>query len=128
MIYCYRHSTGFYLAVYSALSLGQSVMILVSSLFLAYGTVKAARLFHRGLLENILRCPMAFFDTTPTGRIVNRFSKDVFVIDEQIPESTKSFLSVFFGIVSMVVVTSYSTPIFLSVVIPIAIFFIFTQV
>ena len=125
---CHRHRTGFYLGVYSALCAGQSTMALLSALFLAYGTIRAARLSHTWLLENILHCPMSFFDTTPLGRIVNRFSKDILVIDEKIPESTRSFLYVFFGIGSLAVVVSYSTPLFLSLVIPIGIFFVFVQV
>ena len=35
-----------------------------------------ARAFHRKLLANLLRLPMSFFDTTPLGRVLNRFSKD----------------------------------------------------
>jgi ATP-binding cassette subfamily C (CFTR/MRP) protein 1 len=38
--------------------------------------LKAARSFHRRLLGTMLRLPMAFFDTTPLGRVLNRFSKE----------------------------------------------------
>lgn len=103
-------------------------MMFVSVLAVAYGTLNAARLLHKHLLKQVLRCPMSFFDTTPIGRIVNRFSKDMYIIDERIPESTRGFLYVFFGIVSTIVVVSYSTPIFLSTVIPIGVLFIVTQV
>jgi hypothetical protein len=39
-----------------------------------YSCVHAAKILHRQLLNNVLRAPMSFFDTTPTGRIVNRFA------------------------------------------------------
>lgn len=42
---------------------------------MALGMVQASRKIHKNLLINILKSPMLFFDTTPIGRILNRFSK-----------------------------------------------------
>ena len=50
-------------------------IFLTSALF-RLTALKAARTFHRKLLGTMLRLPMAFFDTTPLGRVLNRFSKD----------------------------------------------------
>lgn len=47
--------------------------------------VNAAAIIHMALLKNIIRCPMAFFDTTPMGRILARFSSDVMAVDLMIP-------------------------------------------
>jgi hypothetical protein len=41
------------------------------------GTLRASSRLHDELFRRILRSPMKFFDTTPTGRILNRFSKDM---------------------------------------------------
>ena len=43
----------------------------------AGGSIRASRTVHRGLLSNILDAPTRYFDKTPTGRILNRFSKDM---------------------------------------------------
>lgn len=59
--------------------------LLVTSLIFAIGCLRAARDLHNKLLNNVLRLPMAFFDTTPLGRILNRFSKDVDVVDNVLP-------------------------------------------
>lgn len=46
---------------------------------------RAAKVLHAGLLENVLRTPLQFFDVTPIGRILSRFSKDVDVLDTSLP-------------------------------------------
>lgn len=50
-------------------------MVCVGSITMAYGMVFASRKLHEGILRNIMHLPMAFFDITPLGRIVNRFGK-----------------------------------------------------
>lgn len=48
-------------------------------------TVIAARRLHKFMLFNILRTPLSFFDVTPVGRLLSRFSGDVETVDEEIP-------------------------------------------
>lgn len=45
------------------------------------GTLKAAVALHFDLLQNVLKLPLLFYDTTPVGRVLSRFSKDVDVVD-----------------------------------------------
>uniref|UniRef100_A0A8C3KKJ8 Uncharacterized protein n=1 Tax=Calidris pygmaea TaxID=425635 RepID=A0A8C3KKJ8_9CHAR len=92
---------------------------------LSHGAVRASRVMHQQLLSNILRVPMSFFDTTPTGRIVNRFAKDIFTIDETIPMSFRSWLSCFMAIISTLLMICLATPFFALVIIPLSIFYYF---
>ena len=80
------------------------------------------------MLKNILRSPMSFFDTTPLGRILNRFSKDIYTIDEVIPRSIRSFLFTSLRVVSTLIVIIIATPTFTIVIIPLTIFYLFVQV
>ncbi|NXK25049.1 MRP2 protein, partial [Arenaria interpres] len=101
------------------------LFLLFATILSAQGAVRASRVMHQQLLSNILRVPMSFFDTTPTGRIVNRFAKDIFTIDETIPMSFRSWLSCFMAIISTLLMISLATPFFALVIIPLGIFYYF---
>ena len=71
---------------------------------------------------------MSFFDTTPLGRVLNRFSRDMYIIDEAIPNSLRSFLFVFFSVISTVIVVIIATPIFAVMILPLGVFYVLVQV
>lgn len=120
-------AVGKYLGVYAALGVCSLILTLIGALVLSLGSVYASRVLHSRMLGNVLRAPMAFFDTTPIGRIINRFSKDIYVIDESIPMAMRSFLGTFFRVVSVIIVICYSTYYFLAVIVPLLILYVFIQ-
>uniref|UniRef100_A0A8C3TEE3 ATP binding cassette subfamily C member 3 n=1 Tax=Chelydra serpentina TaxID=8475 RepID=A0A8C3TEE3_CHESE len=122
-----QHNTSMRIGVYAALGLLQGLIVLISSFTLAMGGINAAQTLHAVLLENKFHTPQSFFDTTPTGRIINRFSKDIYVIDEVIPPTILMFLGTFFTSVSTMLVIISSTPLFAVVIIPLAIVYFFVQ-
>ncbi|NXN81031.1 MRP2 protein, partial [Bombycilla garrulus] len=99
--------------------------LLFATLLCARGSRHASRIMHEQLLTNILRAPMSFFDTTPIGRIVNRFAKDIFTIDETIPTSFRTWITYFMSIISTLIVICLATPYFAIVIIPLGIFYYF---
>ena len=50
-------------------------------------TLSASVVLHSRLLETVLRAPVLFFETVPVGRLLSRFSKDIDVLDQSIPEA-----------------------------------------
>uniref|UniRef100_A0A8C6TSD5 ABC-type glutathione-S-conjugate transporter n=1 Tax=Neogobius melanostomus TaxID=47308 RepID=A0A8C6TSD5_9GOBI len=113
--------------VYAALGIAQGILVMISSLTLYMGNVGAARKLHFNLVTNKLHTPQSFYDTTPIGRIINRFSKDVYVIDEALPATVLMFLGTFFVSLSTLIVIVSSTPIFAVVVVPLIFVYIFVQ-
>ena len=95
--------------------------MLFGSYFLALGGVFVSTVIHKRLLVNILRLPMSFFDTTPSGRILNRFSKD---IDETIPQCAEDFIFTLFIMIDTIGVISFATPQFIIVIIPLTIVYL----
>ncbi|NWW52642.1 MRP3 protein, partial [Pedionomus torquatus] len=122
-----QHNTAMRIGVYAALGLLQGLIVLISSFTLAMGGINAARALHTALLENKFHTPQSFYDTTPTGRIINRFSKDIYVIDEVIPPTILMFLGTFFTSLSTMIVIIASTPLFAVVIVPLAILYFFVQ-
>lgn len=59
---------------------------------MAIGCLRSSKLLHSELLFGILRLPVGFFDTTPIGRVINRFGKDIDVIDNVLPPTIKAWL------------------------------------
>ncbi|KER28839.1 hypothetical protein T265_13503, partial [Opisthorchis viverrini] len=110
----------YYLGVYGAIGIAQSIFTLVKVLALVYGSSRASKVLHLKLLENILRASCTFFDTTPSGRIVNRFSRDIDSADLTIPMNLRILLITVADLVSSLVLIAISIPWFLLVLIPIS--------
>ncbi|XP_026918631.1 ATP-binding cassette sub-family C member 2 isoform X7 [Acinonyx jubatus] len=113
--------------VYGALGLVQGVFVLLGNLCSARASTHASNILHKQLLTNIFRAPMSFFDTTPTGRIVNRFAGDISTVDDTLPLSLRSWILCFLGIISTLVMICMATPIFITVIIPLGIIYTFVQ-
>nr|CAD7400512.1 unnamed protein product [Timema poppensis] len=97
-----------YLGVYGALGFGQVLFVFAASLSLYIGSLNAAKLLHELLIHNIMKIPLSFYDVTPIGRILNRFSKDVDTLDNVIPSSLRAWTSCFFGVLITVFLLTLS--------------------
>lgn len=87
------------------------------SMIVSIGGMIASRHLHFNLLHNVLRSPMSFFERTPSGNLVNRFSKEIDTIDSTIPPIMKMFMGSTFNVIGACIIILLTTPI-AAVVIP----------
>ncbi|KAJ7592171.1 hypothetical protein C8J56DRAFT_932695 [Mycena floridula] len=90
----------FYVAVYAAIGMVDLVFRLMSQLVQITSGLRASRDLFEKLLVNVVRATFRFHDTTPQGRMLNRFSKDIQTIDIYLPNSLQAVnaaLAVFFA-------------------------------
>lgn len=84
--------TRFYLGMYAILGIVASIMICVGPFILwTWLVIRSARHFHDSMFASVLRSPLQWFETIPTGRLLNLFSRDVNVIDEVLPRVLHGF-------------------------------------
>ncbi|XP_053133153.1 ATP-binding cassette sub-family C member 6-like isoform X2 [Hemicordylus capensis] len=93
----------------------------VATVFLA-GAVASRKLFLQ-LLWDVLRSPMAFFEQTPSGNLLNRFSKEMDAIDSIIPDKLKSLLGFLFNLLEIYIVILVATPLAVVAIVPLTVLY-----
>ncbi|KAJ9574989.1 hypothetical protein L9F63_007846, partial [Diploptera punctata] len=100
----------YYLIIYAVLAVLNTVFTLFRAFLFAYGGIHAAKNIHERLLNSIIKAKVTFFDVTPVGRILNRFSSDMYAIDDSLPFIMNILLAQFFGLLGTLVITIYGMP------------------
>ncbi|KNC99091.1 uncharacterized protein SPPG_06036 [Spizellomyces punctatus DAOM BR117] len=112
-------TTKTYVGIYWAWGIFQTLSLYLFGLFFALFGTRASRTLHAAALSRILQSPVSFFDSTPLGRIINRFSKDTDTIDTTLSDSFRTFINTFAVAVSTFVLIVYATPFFIIPLVPI---------
>ncbi|KKP01333.1 ABC transporter [Trichoderma harzianum] len=84
-------SMGQYIGIYAALGALQAMLMFLFSVMLSILGTNSSKVMLREAMFRVLRAPMSFFDTTPLGRITNRFSRDVDVMDNNLTDAIRMY-------------------------------------
>jgi hypothetical protein len=84
---------GYYLSGYAIIMVGSALLMVVTNGIGAWGSYRAAKTLHDRLLDSVVHGTIRFFNTTPVGRIINRFSKDIETIDMRLNSSSRTVIT-----------------------------------
>uniref|UniRef100_A0A803Y4N4 Multidrug resistance-associated protein 1 n=1 Tax=Meleagris gallopavo TaxID=9103 RepID=A0A803Y4N4_MELGA len=115
------------LGVYGALGISQGIAVFGYSMAVSIGGIFASRHLHLDLLHNVLRSPMSFFERTPSGNLVNRFSKEIDTIDSTIPPIIKMFMGSTFNVIGACIIILLATPIAAVIIPPLGLVYLLVQ-
>ncbi|KAD4585541.1 hypothetical protein E3N88_23142 [Mikania micrantha] len=113
-----NHPTSLYLVILCVFCAANSFLTLVRAFSFAYGGLRAAIQVHNNLLKKLVDAPIAFFDQTPSGRILNRLSSDLYTIDDSLPFILNILLANFVGLLGIAIILSFVQVMFLLLILP----------
>lgn len=118
---------GFFLGIYFAIAIGYAIAIFIRTVWYLWQAIYASKTLHNDMLRSILRAPLTFFDTTPIGRVISRFSRDISALDEQLPQFFQQALNTSTSLImSYIFIGRFIHP-FFGFAIPVTIFYFFLQ-
>lgn len=107
----------FYLVVYTSTGVLSGLLTFFAAYIIwTYSAVSSSQYFHDNMAKSVLRAPMSFFDTTPIGRILNRFSDDISVLDQQVLWTLMLFFEFSLETLTRLVIVIYNLPFMLVIV------------
>ncbi|RPB07610.1 hypothetical protein P167DRAFT_495580 [Morchella conica CCBAS932] len=119
---------GKYIGIYFAFGIGAAALVVLQTMILwVFCAVEAARKMHDKMAVAIFRSPMQFFETTPAGRILNRFSSDIYRIDEVLCRCFNMLFQNSAKSIATIVIISVATPPFIALAIPLGCLYLYIQ-
>ncbi|KAF9267240.1 ABC transporter [Marasmius fiardii PR-910] len=121
----FHMAQGVYMGIYAALGVAQAIAVFIMGSAFALLTFFASQKLHRAAILRVMNAPMSFFETTPLGRIMNRFSKDIDTIDNLLGDSLRMLASLVSGILGAIILISIIFPYFLILVFVISLVYLY---
>lgn len=117
-----------YLGIYFLLGIAFSASAFTNSVFMwVFCTIHGSKKLHSAMAVSVLRAPMSFFETTPIGRILNRFSNDIYKVDEILGRVFSMFFSNTAKVLFTIIVICFSTWQFIFIIIPLGVLYVYYQ-
>ncbi|OJA12951.1 hypothetical protein AZE42_07484 [Rhizopogon vesiculosus] len=113
-----------YFLGYGVFSLASIILGACAALLIwVFCSLRSSKHLHDSMLNSVMRAPLSFFETTPTGRILNLFSRDTYVVDQILARVIQNMIRTSAVVASIVLVIGFSFPPFLIAVVPLTWFY-----
>jgi len=103
----------YYLAVYAVIGIACMLVAFFRDLWLFFGSLTASWTIHQKLMQSVTRAKFKFFDVTPLGQLMNRFSKDLEAVDQEVAPIAIGVMSCALAILVTIALITAITPGFL---------------
>ncbi|CAH8508448.1 unnamed protein product [Schistosoma margrebowiei] len=113
----------YYLEIYAFLVISNLIATIFRAVLFAFGGLVAASVVHESALDTILEGRQNYFNTTPQGRILNRFSSDVGTVDDALPFQLNILLASLAGLLGALVIVCVSLPTLIFFLLPLVFIF-----
>ncbi|XP_048799522.1 multidrug resistance-associated protein 1-like isoform X3 [Lagopus muta] len=123
----WQQSRNYKLGIYGLLGFLQGLLVCCGAYVLTQGSLAASRTLHHQLLDSVLHLPLQHFETNPVGQILNRFTKDLFIVDIRFHYYLRSWLNCTLDVIGTILVITFSSPLFIVVVIPLGYLYFIIQ-
>ncbi|NXV33124.1 MRP1 protein, partial [Rissa tridactyla] len=125
----WKQSQNYKLHIYGLMGLiqGDCLLVCCGAYVLTKGSLSASRALHHQLLDNVLHLPLQHFETNPVGQIINRFTKDLFIVDIRFHYYLRTWLNCTLDVIGTILVIASASPLFIVVVIPLGYFYFTIQ-
>jgi len=120
-------SQGFLIGIYMAWLAAIAVFNYFAYLIFVPFSATASKNLHTTLLQKVVRAPTAFFDKTPVGRIINRFAKEMSMIDVLLPMQLSLYINAIFSLFAIFAAILFGSPYVAIAIVPMMIFYVFFQ-
>lgn len=118
-------SIGFYMGIYAMLGIVVTILTFVMGCAMGFLSYYACKRLHHEAIQRVVYAPMAWLDVTPIGRIMNRFSKDVDVVDNQLADAVRMAANTIASVAGAVILITILTHYFVIAVAVVLVFYFF---
>jgi ABC-type multidrug transport system fused ATPase/permease subunit len=116
-----------WMSIYAWLGIFQGFSVFFSSTYLTKCILEISTKLHENFLARLLCSPMSFFETTPSGRVINRFSNDMNIVDEILAQTLSHLVQRFMELAASILTIVAVIPSFLFITVPVSFLYYLIQ-